>query len=261
MTARGYLKYFPEIFMETVEDTNERIQRYRNNGLPKNAGYYYELLADGFQDIAIGEIILNNEPIKSKQNFYLAGKMQEVLYQKYDNRQVDISSDYVTTDKYTRLFMGLISDNEGLVHSLATLFGGRIKEEEEDHEFHKNVGYAVKHLILKEEDQAKKYIDKLLKMGSQRFMKLYLGYSQVLKGILEKNKTEVNEGLDYMIECHRKLKDDYGDTPQELLSIPVLGLAKLAIRQGLDVTLDNDLAPNDLLRKHQITYPLIDFVD
>lgn len=247
MTAKGYIKYFPEIFLETVEDTNERIQRYRSNGLPKNAGYYYELLADGFQDIAIGEIVLNADPIKSKQNFYLAGKMQEVLYRKYDNHQNDISSDYVTTDKYTRLFMGLISDNEELVHSLATLFGGRTKEEEEDHEFHKYVGYTVKYLILGEEDQAKKYVDKLQQLGSQRFMKLYLGYLQVLKGILENNKTEVNEGLNYMIECHKRLKDDYGDTPQELLSIPVLGLAKLAIQQGMDVTLDNYLAPKDLL--------------
>lgn len=92
-----YLHYFPEIFNETIEDTNERIQRYRDHGLPLNAGYYYELLADGFQDIAIGEIILNGDFIKSKQNFYLAGKMQEVIYQKYDSKENNISSDYVTT--------------------------------------------------------------------------------------------------------------------------------------------------------------------
>ncbi|MBG9792936.1 hypothetical protein ABD76_10720 [Paenibacillus dendritiformis] len=261
MANSRYLQYFPEIFNETIEDTNDRIQRYRENGLPKNVGYYYELLADGFQDIAIGEIVLNGDAIKSKQNFFLAGKMQEVLYKKYDEKQNGISSDYITTDKYTRLLMALISDHEKLIVSLAELFGGRTEEEEEDHELHKSVGYAVKYILLGDRQKAKEYVQVLKKLEGQKSMKLYNGYQQVLNGIIENDNNQVNEGLKYMIECHKKLKDDYGDTPQELLAIPVLGLAKLAIRNGIEVNIDDAISPKILLQKHDISYTNVDFVD
>ncbi|OAB45521.1 Imm49 family immunity protein [Paenibacillus glacialis] len=256
-----YLQHFPEIFDETIEDTNERIQRYRDNGLPKNAGFYYELLADGFQDIAIGEIVLNGNVSKSKQSFYLAGKMQEVLYQRYDSKENDISSDYVTTDKHTRLLMALISGNEELINSLTTLFGGRIKEENEDHELHKSVGYAMKYILLGEIEHAAEYVAVLKKLEGKKSMKLYNGYAKVLSGIIENDKIQVNEGLKYMIECHKKLEDDYGNTPQELLSIPILGLAKLAIRNDIAIDIDDSLVPMILLEQQEINYPLVDFVE
>lgn len=260
--AKGrYIQYFPEIFKEIIEEQNEHIEDYRENGLPGNAGYYYELLADGFRDIAIGEIVLNEDVIKSKQSFYLAGKMQEVLYLNYDIKKNGITGDCVNSNKYTSLFMALISDNEELINSLAGLFGGRIKEEEEDHEFNKAVGYALKYILLDEMEKAKEPIDELKKLESRKDMKFYDGYSRVLDGIIEKDNQQVNESLIYMIQCHKKLKDDYADTPQELLSIPVLGLAKLAIRNGMEVNIDDTLAPSQLLESHIINYPVVDFVN
>lgn len=172
-----------------------------------------------------------------------------------------LSSDYITTDKYTRLLMALISDNEKLIVSLAELFGGRTEEEGEDHELHKSVGYAVKYIVLSDRLKAKEYVQVLKKLEGQKSMKLYNGYQQVLNGIIENDNNQVNEGLKYMIECHKKLKDDYGDTPQELLAIPVLGLAKLAIRNGIEVNIDDAIAPKILLQKHDISYPNVDFVD
>lgn len=260
--ARGkYLQYFPEVFNEAIEEQNEHIEDYRENGLPGNAGYYYELLADGFRDIAIGEIVLNENVVKSKQSFYLAGKMQEVLYRNYDLKKNDITGDCVNANKYTSLLMALISDNESLINSLAVLFGGRTKEEEEDHEFNKAVGYALKYILLGEMENAKEYIAELKRLENRKDMKYYDGYSKVLDGILEKDVQQVNESLIYMIQCHKKLKDEYGDTPQELLSIPVLGLAKLAIRNGIEVNIDDILTPSELLDSHKINYPVVDFVD
>lgn len=261
MAKSKYIQYFPEIFNEIIEEQNEHIEDYRENGLPGNAGYYYELLANGFRDIAIGEIVLNKDVIKSKQSFYLAGKMQEVLYQHYDMKKNDITADCVNANKYTSLFMALLSDNEDLINSLAKLFGGRIKEEEEDHEFNKAVGYALKYMLLGEMDNANEYIAELKKHESRKDMKYYDGYSKVLVGIIEKDSLQVNESLVYMIQCHKKLKDEYNDTPQELLSIPVLGLAKLAMRNGIEVNIDDPLSPSEFLESHTINYPVVDFVD
>lgn len=126
--------------------------------------------------------------------------------------------------------MALISDGEELTNSLATLFGGRMQEEKEDHVLHYSTGYALKNILLNDIESAIVYVEKLKKLESKKYMKLYTGYGVVLDGIVRKDIDQVNNGLNFMIECHKKLKDDYGDTPQELLSIPVLGLTKLAIR-------------------------------
>ncbi|MEO3943818.1 Imm49 family immunity protein [Gorillibacterium sp. CAU 1737] len=261
MKKSKYIQYFPEIFNETIEEKNEHIEDFRKNGLPGNVGYYYELLADGFRDIAIGEIILNEDVVKSKQSFYLAGKMQEALYQNYDMKKNDITADCVNTNKYTALLMALISENEDLITSLAELFGGRIEEEEEDHEFNKAFGYALKNILLGQMEDAKVFIAKLKSLEGSKEMKYYDGYSKVLDGIIEKDSHQVNENLTYMIQCHKKLKGEYGDTPQELLSIPVLGLAKVAARNGIEVNIMDTLTPSELLESHTINYPVVDFID
>ncbi|OAB45508.1 Imm49 family immunity protein [Paenibacillus glacialis] len=258
--GKTYIDYFSEIYARFIEKTEKRLENYRINGLPKNVGFYYKLLRNGFMDIAIGEIILNKDIVKSKQYFYLVAKMQEVIFQKYDDK-FDISMDYVNTNSYGTLFMALISDNKDLINSLSALFGGRDKEEADDDILGKLVGYSVKHIILKEFDEAETYVIKLQELNQKSRMRLYKGYGIVLDGIIKKNKESVQEGLVYMLECHRKLTDDYGDTPEELLSIPALGLAKLAMNNGIEVEVDHILAPKVMLEQRDIQYPIVDFVD
>ncbi|WP_438347708.1 hypothetical protein ACP8HI_18820 [Paenibacillus sp. FA6] len=260
--GESYINYFPDVYARFVERTDMRLEKYRTNGLPKNVGFYYTMLLDSFMNIAIGQIVLDKDVVKSKQYFYLGAKMQEVIFQKYDNK-FDISIDYVNTNSYRTLFMALISDNQDLITSLATLFGGRAKEEAEDDTFGVLVGYAVKHIILKELDEAETYVIKLQELNQKSRMRLYRGYGIVLDGIIKKNKESVHDGLEYMLECHRKLKDDYGDTPEELLSIPVIGLVKLAMNSGVEVEVEVDhiLAPRVMLEQQDIQYPIVDFVD
>lgn len=256
----GYITYFPEIYNEILEKTNKRLNRYNEKGLPPNASYYYKLLLNGFEDIAIGEIILNNDVIRAKQHFYLAAKMQEIIFQKYDNKENDIPSDYVTTDSYPTLYMALISGNKSLIRSLSALFGGRLQEETEDFEINKLIGYSVKYLILGETDKATTQIKQFFGLKFKKYKQYYLSYASVLNGILEKDKIAVHDGLIKLLENHTKL-DDYEDTPQILLSLPVLGLAKLAALNGLEFEIDSELAPKKLLEDIDINYPVVDFVE
>lgn len=90
-------------------------------------------------------------------------------------------------------------------------------------------------------------------------MKLYNGYGIVLRGIIERDEAVVHEGLEYMLECHKKIKE-YKGSLEGLFSTPVLGLAKLAINQGVNVTIDDPIAPKIMLEKHEVDYPELEFI-
>jgi hypothetical protein len=66
-----------------------------------------------------------------------------------------------------------------------------------------------------------------------------------------------------MTEHLKKRKSELQDTPQELISIPARGLAKakLGMRRGLSIHIDHPLVPKELLEKHEMEYPVVDFVD
>lgn len=260
--SRAYADSFSELFEERVRSTNSIIEKLKNKEIPDNfIGRYYEMASLGFSTIAIGEYIVNKDIVKCKQYFYLASKIQEILFIKYDRQLLKIDPALVTMNKFPRLLMALISDSSDLTNSLANLFGGRLKEEDKHGTpFTTNVGYAMKYLLQKNNDEAWKHVNALIDMGEQKNMKPYAGYGLVLKGILERNSVGVNEGLEYMLECHNQIKE-YKDTPEEIFSVPVLGLAKLAMCTGIDININNALAPEEVLQKHTIEYPAIDFAD
>jgi hypothetical protein len=255
----SYGNYFPEVFIRILERRDRKIGSLKTNGLPKNAASFYDGLLNDFKDAAIGEIIINSDVIKSKQNFFLAAKIQEILFQKYNANQDSIPYDYVNADTYTRLFISLICDNNEQIVSLARLYGGRPKEEKDDYLFYLLIGYSTKYLILNDFPKAKEYIEKLKSMETKKDLKMYTGYGIVLKGIFDKDQNSVNDGLKFMIECHKKLKD-FDETPEELLSIAVLGLAKLAIRHGIKLDIDDVVAPKIIIERQQIEYPKEGFI-
>jgi hypothetical protein len=262
MTRDSYLKLFPEIYEEIKQSITNKISKLQSTNInPNFIDRYYEMLANDYCNVGIGEICLNNNIVEAKKNFYMAGKLQESLFQKYDNKEIKVSSSFITMNKYKRLLLAILSDSEELTASLSKLLGGRIKEEKEHgHPFSDNVGYTVKFFTLNEDERAYESIGNLKKVQHQREVQPFKAHINVLVGILERNESIVNEGLYSMIESH-KSNDMYKDTADELLSVEVLGFEKLAELKGLRVTINDEIAPYRVLKKDIIEYPKLDFIN
>lgn len=260
MEEKSYLSVFFEIFEGRKESIKIKINKFKENKIKINfIARQMESLAYDYSTLGMGEWLLHADAIAAKKNFYLEAKIQEILFQKYDDKSMIISPSFVNMSSYLRMLPAIISDSSQLIDSLAKLIGNRSKEEEDGHPFADNVGYAIKYLLLEEDTKAKVHIDKLLGMENDEELKLRIGYGRVLKGIFDADERAVNEGLKVMIECHKKDRD-YKDSPEEFFSIPVLAFAKLAIRRGIKVSIDDPIAPKKILELHEIKYPVIDYI-
>jgi len=257
---KSYLEVLPEIFQERKESMNRTINKIKTNSVKVNfIDRHMSGLARGYGTLGIGEWLLHADAIAAKKNFYLEAKIQEFLFQKYDDKSVIVSLAYVNMSSYLKLLSALISDSHELIDSIARLIGNRPKEEEDGHPFADNVGYAIKYLLLNEDTKAKVHIDALLGMENDKELKLRIGYGRVLKGIFDKDEKAVNDGLKVMIDGYKK-DNDYKDSPEEFFSIPVLAFAKLAIRRDFKVSIDDPIAPKEILAFHEIQYPMIDYI-
>jgi hypothetical protein len=259
---RSYLDAFPEIFAETVERTARSVSNIRSKlSTPQNLYTPMYFLASEYETLGIAECVLHADIAKSKQNFYRSAKLKEFLILNYDaGGPVAVPKFAVAMNNYHTLFRALLSDNDDLINSLAHLIGGRPEEEaEHGHPFADNVGYAMKYILLGDYTKAQHHVDQLKAIADDPDLAFALGYATVFQGILLSDRQLVNEGLELQLELHKQDPDHQG-LPEEIFSLQVLGLAKLALRQGIEVTLDDPITPQSLLQKHHIEYPSLDFL-
>lgn len=261
MSREAYLNSFSTIYEEIKQSVETKIGKLQSKSVnPNFIDRYYDMLANDYCIIGIGEITLNNDFIAAKKYFYQAAKLQEVLFQRYDSKEMKISSAFVTMNKYNRLLLALLSDSEELTSSLAHLIGGRTREEKDHgHPFSDNVGYAVKYIILDEKEKALENIENLKKLESNKDIKPYIAYRIVLNGIIERNVDSINDGLNLMVENHKRNKT-FDDTADELISIPTIGFSKLSEMKGLKISLDDAIAPYAIMKKDIIAYPNLEFL-
>jgi hypothetical protein len=252
----SYINVFPEIFEECIDSIRNSQSKLKNKSVKEGfIDKHLDLLSLDYSDAAIGEFILNSDLVKSKQYFYLSGKIQEYLFLRYDDKSIKVSPSFVTMNKYFKILIALISDDDMLVNSLAKLIGDRNEEElNNGHPFTNNVGYIIKYIILKDYNSAKERVDFLEKDEVPNNEIFYRNYHRILKGILEKDADSVDKGLQSMLVDYKKMKA-FKDSPEELFCIPVVGLAKLADRQGISVTIDDPIVPRVMLDKQNIIYP------
>ena len=259
---KDYKEIYSEIFIEKKEELIEVLEDYKKKGLPKGVGMYYEELKELFNAIAVGEWVYNKNAKDAKINFYLESNMQKEIFLKYNNDIYNISESLISPSFTSQaLFAALISDNEDTVLELAKRIGNNeIEQEGEGRIFYPNLNMSLKNIILKEIKEASRYLERLKSIAEYKDMKYYNGYEKVLSAILEKDKETVQKELTKMLDNHKKIRD-YKQTPNELLSLEVIALAKLANNYELNISLDCELAPKELIERHTIEYPVIDFVD
>lgn len=247
-SQQTYLEAFPEIYARRVHSTNDVLEKLASQPADSRLlSFRIVLLSGGYKTLGIGECLLHNAPEKAKQYFYLSAKLRELFFIHYDNGSpIEIDKSHVTMGNYPNLLCALLSDSDELIDSLTHLIGGRPEVEVDPHPFGHNVGYAMKHILLGNYTKAQQHVDHLKAISDDPELEFVLGYAPILQGIIDSDPNAVTKGLLLQLDLHKQ-DPDHQDLIEEIFSLQVLGLAKLALRRGISVTLDDPLTPAILL--------------
>ena len=82
------------------------------------------------------------------------------------------------------------------------------------------------------------------------------GLYEILDGILTQNADGLMAGLEMRLQQHKKSKE-FKNCPDEFLSIEVLALTKLARMKGIDVQIESELAPMEIINDAEAEYDLL----
>ncbi|MBO8173119.1 MAG: immunity 49 family protein [Bacillaceae bacterium] len=255
MLDKEKLKKLGEEHKELLKEDISQIEQ--NQVLKKFMSLASASVSSKFEVIAIVDYLLYSNPINSKIHFYYSAKIRERLLHWYDHpdRGISVDHSFVGSGQFDDIYKALISDHETLIQSYARLIGGR-PEAEKEHgtTLGINLDHVLKYLILDENDKAEPHVKTLGEIKEQKQVKPYVGQIIALQGIFEGDQAIFHEGLQRMIERHRKRRE-YKLTPLEQFSIPIVGMAKLGMRKGLAIGIDDPLLPEEMLQKHDIDYP------
>ncbi|MBA4544602.1 immunity 49 family protein [Thermoactinomyces daqus] len=221
--------------------------------------------------IAIKKLILENDVIGYKQQLYKAGRYFE-LYVLAEPLNVPSHPRYVkgencfkgTANYYGDLYSALISQNPELIVSLAHLLGWR--GEEEDFKINDlnpengHLGYAIKYIILQEDNKARAHLEALSRFRLHRYQKVDMEQRMaVLEGILDQDQEKVHDGLKQILRRHKKrIKQE--DILGKFYDNAVAGLGWLAQYRGIKIEINDKLCPKEIFEYHEFPYPELEWI-
>ncbi|QKG85644.1 hypothetical protein GXN76_15110 [Kroppenstedtia pulmonis] len=254
-------KMLIEVSHEKEEEVQKGIQRMRED----ETVYwdYPKFIADSLDFVAIKTLLIDRDVAKFKQLAYLIGKCIESIFfveplnTKESPHYVKPFSSISISARQHAFYWALISEQEALIESLAHLMGhkGEAWEVEQARKDMVYMGFAMKYLLLKEDDRAASYVKPLQK--KKTLPKYWKAHLQILQGILEQDTEKAQAGLEEGIQRKPLTGEQYF---YELLNVPLIGYGLLARRRGLDVSLDHPKAPQAVFEHHELEYPSTDFL-
>lgn len=245
-----YIDKFKLVYERQKEKIPRKIAKYEKSGLPANPINFYSFLSGTLETIAIGDYILHDDINSYKNNLYNASQAYIKAVNFFDTNKVLESSGLMSMISYRELLRAVASDSSNSINNIANLMGGRDKIDITDiDEFTYHWGYALKCIALNEHDKALKHLDKI----DDTEMQMYVDY---LYSIIKKDHTMAMKNIQSVI-THQKNNNAVKGTPYELLSVTVIALAKLGLKNDIDISVDDKIVPKELiLIKNDTDYSL-----
>ncbi|MBA4601547.1 hypothetical protein [Thermoactinomyces mirandus] len=220
--------------------------------------------------MAVKRLVLEKNVIEYKQQLYKSGRYLE-LYILSERLNVPHHPRYVkgatnfksTADYYGGFYSPLISQNKRLIESMAHLIGWRGEEDFKVNDLNPelgHLGFAVKYIVLREDEKAIEHLETLSHMKLHRMQKKSIEEDMfVLKGILEQNPEQVNEGLAQILKSVKEMRKRV-NILGKFYAHPVAGLGWLAQYRGINVEIDDPLCPREIFQTHEFVYPEVDWI-
>ncbi|WP_066494839.1 hypothetical protein [Abyssisolibacter fermentans] len=245
----SYLEKFDVVYEHQKKKLERKQTKYKKTGLPSNPINFYSFLSGTLETIAIGDFILHKDINSFKNNLYNACQAYIKAVEFYDRNGIEESKSFMSMVSYRELLRAIASDSVEATNKIAHLMGDRGEVDAADiDKFTYHWGYALKYIVLDRYKDALNHLDKI--KDKKRNM-----FADYLRSIIEGDKTGALSNIELIISQQKNSKATKG-TPHELLSITVIALVKLALLKGIDITVNDKIAPLELIVKTEVDYIL-----
>lgn len=203
---------------------------------------------------AYEQTIFNNTK-RCKEYLYLAAYCQKCLCGWPDDDELHVATCHVSLQQLDKFLMAVIAD---ATDSFVEELGKQLMLPERNFNYKDQIlftrGEATISLATGDYKQAYQNAERLQSVMEKvkRRNSLWTDYAQGIKAIVDKDEAGLNDVLCTFISKCRKATD--GADVVDLLKYYAIGLAKLAVKNGLTVTIDTLDCPQALIQPAQMDY-------
>ena len=192
------------------------------------------------------------DTVRCKEYLYLAAYCQKCLCGWPDDDELHVATCHVSLQQLHTFLMAVIADAKD---DFITDLGSMLMLPERNFKDSILIYRGEATIFLATEDFEKAYrsaehLQSVLKKA-KRPNSMWIYYAQGIKAVIEKDETSLSAALCAFINECRKVDDS--EAP-ELLNYYAIGLAKLAVRNGLQVTIDTMDCPQALIQPARMDY-------
>lgn len=173
---------------------------------------------------------------KAKQQFYSCAKLDEFLIRKYDEKILDYGINHLT--------YALLSDSNDLIHRYSGLAHSKYQTMVE-----RGISTPLYILQCLIKDDWAEFEKAMIIMKSKTALRYEMELDTLFfEALAEKNKSKMESILtEFVSPKLHKSRNRYHELLKEFISHPALGYAKLAWIKGIEVEINSELVPRDLL--------------
>jgi hypothetical protein len=203
-------------------------------------------VASAYRFLGVAAYVLEKDIQKFRDLLLASAELEFECVKMYQAGQ-PVSKSYVSVLTYQDLFSVLASGDIQRAKELAELVGFDAKiDKKEAHPFDRSLGYCLKAFVLEDMEDAKKRLVDFTNMCGKKGNKSYTGYAEVFQSILDNDNELCDKGIADILKGHKRIPFFRG-MEDEVIAVWCLGIANLAIYSGLDVNVENELLPRELL--------------
>jgi len=247
---------YQERYISSRKFLDEKEIGFARNEKPEDLIHFFSCISGKFHFIAVGDYVNEGNVEMMKNSYYNGAKTISLALKLFDMEEDYEPGSFQSMRQYQGLLWALVSDSKEAIMELAEIIGGRGKVDRIGIDrFSYYCGYALKHIVLDDYEEALKHVEALEKYKDNS----YSAYRVVFRAIIEHDQEMLNEGLLLMVEKHKRNRQ-YNRMDDKLFSYQTVALAKLAKMKGLEVEIDDPIAPAEVIETHDIGYELRDIL-
>lgn len=242
---------------EIADSDREYLQTEIANFIEKPSGF----ICSSYHLLAVADYLKTKNPVLFKEHIHKAAEYFVKMYERHEEDE-SVSFSYLGDVAYKNLWDALASGDWQISKKLMEYVYKYNKDEKNsfpdgwgantnlkkskplDRYF--NYMFQITILDVKHD----KNVFKEMREVFLKKHKSYAGYPVCFEAIYNKDNKAFETGFKEVMKGHRLLcrrGAEFGDTVDEIIAIWPLGLINLARMKGMDVSVDDELVPKDLL--------------
>jgi len=234
-------------FLERQEKLQPKIE---NNKDPELTGGFLTRMKSIKRFIALCDYKLRNNVTGFRENLKTASSLKKSLFDRH-NKGEFIDDSFVSMNSLGHILDAFAAGDLQLGEDFARVIGGREElERYHDHPFDFAFGYALKAAILNHKTDLNHWLPIADKEVKRKDVKYFQAYVDALYALRDKDEKLFTQAMQQLVKDHRKMCRSGGifeNNDDEVLCFWGLGLINLARYQGLNVTMDDEFIPQELI--------------